>query len=474
MKNHSIAVLSILAIVGLTPNCRGTAPWFQETFDAYSIDLLGGQGEWTGTPFGVYVVSTNSLTGQAGFCDADFPPIMIPYIPLRRPVKVPDSGRHVFSFAVRVDTPTASFAPQAMIALGNDETWAIRLDISPLTADLEIRNDFTDCYWRASWDLGVVPGGYPDLTTGVYHVFEFDLDFGRPDDNMDDRVRDVRLDGRSQGDVFTPPCPAHICLRKPMDALFLVDGDAVEGATPDAVFFDEIVGRPAPSANWLHETFDEYASGPLLGQGEWTGVVSYVAVVSSNSLAGNAAFCDADDPPLGGPFSTEVWRPVAVPDSGEHVLAFAVRFETPTESFDPQASLVLGSSVTRTIELEIGPRTVYLYIRNDFLDCIGYVAWDLGTSPGLAPDLTTGTYHLFELDLDFGRPGDTMDDAVRAVRVDGASYDFGCGSLAIQSPMNRLTLINGMAQDGAKPDAVFFDNIFARVASLSVRRWSRY
>jgi hypothetical protein len=117
---------------------------------------------------------------------------------------------------------------------------------------------------------------------------------------------------------------------------------------------------------------------------------------------------------------------------------------------------------------------VNLRINNDFLDCFGQVVWDLGFAPGGNPDFTTGTYHVFELDLDFGRPGDTMDDIVRAVRMDGTSYEFGCESIALRNPVDTLYLVNGMSREGSKPDAVFFDKILGRPAFSAAQRWQMY
>lgn len=243
-----------------------------------------------------------------------------------------------------------------------------------------------------------------------------------------------------------------------------------------AVLLSILVGgglRVTAAAPWLEETFDTYAVGPLDGQGDWTGSTRRITVVSTASLAGHAVLCDADESPML-PVVWEVHRPVAVPDAGQHVFSFAVRVETPTPSFAPQATLVLGNSDTYAIQLEISPLTADLRINNDFLDCFGLVVWDLGNVPGGHPDLTTGTYHLIELDLDFGRPGDTMDDVVRAVRMDGKSYDFGCGAICLQKPMDSLVLINGTAVEGSTPDAVFFDSLDGRPAALEARRWPLY
>lgn len=239
-----VAILLGLFAATLSRDTQAAA-WLEERFDSYALGPLDGQGSWTGSTQRITIVSTTSLAGRAACCDADESPLLPVVWEVRRPVAVPDSGEHVFSFAVRVETPTASFAPQAALVLGSSQTAAIELEISPVTAVMWLRNDFLDCYWMASWDLGSVTGGNPDLTTGTFHVFELDLDFGEAGDPMDDLVRDVRLDGQSQTDLFSIECPAAICLEKPMDRLILVNGSALEGATPDAVFFDNVTGRPA-------------------------------------------------------------------------------------------------------------------------------------------------------------------------------------------------------------------------------------
>lgn len=449
---------------------RDPAIWLNETFDDFDVGPLLGQGDWTGVFSRVAVVSTNSLTGNAAYCDADDPPIMAPYAThVLRPVKVPDSGTHVLSFAVRVEAPTSLTAPQAALELGNLAERAIQLEVMPKTVHLFLSNAYFDCIGGVTWDLGTVPGGYPDFTTGTYHRIEIELDFGRAGDTMDDTVRRVRMDGKA----YEFGCGS-IALLSPADTLFIVNGMAVDGDKPDAVFFDNILGRRRKPAHWLDETFEDYAVGPLLGQGEWTGVFSRVAVVSTNSLTGNAAYCDADDPPLEAPFATHVLMPVDVPDSGAHLFSFAVRVETPTTMSAPQAALELGSTATRAIQLEVLPQTVNLRINNDFLDCIGGVTWDLGSVPGGNADFTTGTYHTFEIELDFGRAGDTMDDVVRAVRMDGVSYEFGCGSIALLSPADTLYIVNGTSTDGAKPDAVFFDNILGFATSTPAKHWDLY
>ena len=220
------------------------APWLEETFDSYELGPLDGQAPWTGSTRNITIVSTVSLTGRAVCCDADESPLLPVVWEVHRPVAVPDEGEHVFSFAVRVETPTASFASQATLALGNDSKWAIMLEISPLTAVMTISDDFTDCIWTAIWDLGDAPGGNPDLTTGTFHVFALDLDFTKTV-LPHDCVRDVRLDGQSQAERFSCGFPAHLWLLKPMDRLILVNGCAMEGATPDAVFFDNVTGQPA-------------------------------------------------------------------------------------------------------------------------------------------------------------------------------------------------------------------------------------
>lgn len=236
----------------------------------------------------------------------------------------------------------------------------------------------------------------------------------------------------------------------------------------------------APSggaATWLEEGFDDYEPGrSLRGQGGWTGTTGRIAVVSSNSLMGNAVFCDADEPPILGPFKLQLQRLVTVPDSGNHVFSFAVRVDARTRPFiGTQASLSLGSSRTAAIELMILPETALMTIRNEFLRIPSPAAiWDLGSVPGGNPDLTTGTYHLFEVDLDFGLAQTTRDEFVRGVRVDGQPVRGLEGPIWLMEPMDRLTLLNGEAVDDTQPDAVFFDGIIGRRAPSDVRRWYLY
>lgn len=243
MKADVVVLLAAAVSVGLVGPGTAAPAWLDETFDNYTVGPLDGQGQWTGNTRRICVVSTTSLAGNAVCCDAD-ESSMLPVIwEVGRPVSVPDGRRHLFSFAVRVETPTASFAPQAALVLGSDQTDAIELFISPLTADMTIRNDFVDTYWTASWDLGSVSGGYPDLTTGTFHIFEIEIDLGRVGDVMDDFVLDVRLDGVSQKRFFTPDFPAYMCLEKPISRMRLINWSAIEGMVDDAVYFDSLVGR---------------------------------------------------------------------------------------------------------------------------------------------------------------------------------------------------------------------------------------
>jgi len=248
MESLNIRTLGVgIAILfGTIASCRVMAePWLQETFDTYSTGPLNGQGGWTGSTQRIIVVTTNSLTGRAVYLDARENP-MLPFVPqATRPVAAPISSQHLFSFAVRVDTRAAIFDNQAVFALGTDLTQAVKLTISPVTADMVINNDFLDNVPPlASWDLGTVAGGNPDLTTGTYHLFEILLDFGKSDTVFDDYVLDVRLDGQTQAQFFHPGLPGPICLQKPMDRLVLINGYAAFGSlTPSVVFFDSIVGQ---------------------------------------------------------------------------------------------------------------------------------------------------------------------------------------------------------------------------------------
>jgi hypothetical protein len=234
--------------------------------------------------------------------------------------------------------------------------------------------------------------------------------------------------------------------------------------------------RIAPAAPWLEETFDNYSTGPLAGQGEWAGTSIGVDIVSTNTLAGLAAFCDADFPPILAPINPVVQRPVRAPDSGPHLFSFALRVDAPARS-GRQASLTLGSRFSSAVSLEVEALQLVLRLNNDFFDCVPYTAtWDIGPVPGGAPDLTTGTYHIFELVLDFGQADGPYDDVVSKISVDGqrVTHGYGCPFIALLEPIGYLTLRDGDSPDGDLPDAVFFDGIGGQPAVSEVARWALY
>jgi len=247
MKARLLVFFLISGAAVIFSRAASAAPWLEEAFDSYSTGSLNGQGGWTGNTNRITVVTTTSLTGRAACLDADENPMLPVVYQLQRPVTVPIEGRHVFSFAVRVETPTAPFGQQAAMALATSQTEVIELQIFPTTVTMTLRNEWLDITSAASWDLGTVAGGAPDLTTGTFHLFEVDLDFGKANEAMDDFVRDVRLDGQSQAHLFSSGLPGYICVQSPMCRLVLVNGATVGGPAPDAVFFDNVVGRPG----WL-------------------------------------------------------------------------------------------------------------------------------------------------------------------------------------------------------------------------------
>jgi len=242
-RHIAFVFVGILAAAGSQP--ARPAAWLEETFDAYKVAPLDGQGGWSGTTQRILVVSTTSLQGNAVMLDGADNPMPPVLWQEQRPAAVPSFGRHVFSFAVRVDTLPMPFMDQGSFALASEGTRAIELKITPTSAVMTIRNDFVFMICVAAWDLGTVAGGAPDLTTGTFHRFEVDLDFGAPGEPLDDYVRDVRLDGQSQAHLFISNLPGPIFLQKPLDRLVLENGSAAWGATkPVAVFFDSIIGRP--------------------------------------------------------------------------------------------------------------------------------------------------------------------------------------------------------------------------------------
>jgi hypothetical protein len=233
---------------------------------------------------------------------------------------------------------------------------------------------------------------------------------------------------------------------------------------------------PVQSAaeNWLEETFDAYKVGPLNGQGDWTGFTQHIIVVSTTSLQGNAVYCDADEPPTASPVPHLVSRPVAVPQSGVQTFRFAVRVDHPSTSYSPQATLALSNGLTHAIQFDVLATSAVLTLNNDYLDCVGHAAWDLGNHPGGAPDLTTGTFHVFEFDIDFGRAGDVFDDRVQEARLDGKRFEVGCTLIPLLEPLNTLYLINGEWADGPTPDGVYFDGVAGEPIPSEVRAWQLY
>jgi len=234
-------------LAATAPSLAPAQMWLSESFDARSPGALRSQGWWAGNTDRICVVTTTSVAGKAVCCDGDESPMLPVVYEVHRPVDAPESGMHLFSFAVRVEARTDGGGRQAAIILRGGQTDAIELAVLPTTVEMFIRNDYLFLSCKASWDIGDVPGGNPDITTGTFHVFELELDFGRPGDVMDDFVRDVRLDGKSQAGLFSASLPGPICLETPIDRLVLVNGatTAVSGGRDDAVFFDDIIGRGA-------------------------------------------------------------------------------------------------------------------------------------------------------------------------------------------------------------------------------------
>lgn len=230
---------------------------------------------------------------------------------------------------------------------------------------------------------------------------------------------------------------------------------------------------------WLNETFDAYATGPIDGQGPWWSSTGRIAVVTTTSVAGKAVCLDADEHPLA-PFYAAAELDLDFPTDGRYLLSFAVRVEARAQLYGPQAAIYLISDATRAIELEIDNEVARMYLRNDFWRCVTVGTWDLGDVPGGYPDLTTGTFHLFEIFIDLDDPTTRVDDVVTDVWIDGKSRraDFeGCWPawIGTRSPIERLTLRNGTSEDDAGRDAVFFDNLIGRpVPSARARHWQLY
>jgi len=244
MKHANWRILVLVPLLAFG-SAAHAAPWLEETFDAYAPGPLNGQGKWTGLPDAITVVSTNALVGRAAYIDADAP-MLPPFIPMvQRVIDVPALGRHEFSFAVKIDTTTPFGDFQAALSLATSGMQTLAFQVESARVSITLEHPLLDVIPKiAEFDLGDVPGGLPDVTTGAYHVFAFDLDLGETT-GSGHVVRDVRLDGRSVADAFPAGLPAIIWLAGPNASLALTNGSAMQPpeAIPDAVFFDNIAGR---------------------------------------------------------------------------------------------------------------------------------------------------------------------------------------------------------------------------------------
>jgi hypothetical protein len=240
-----------------------------------------------------------------------------------------------------------------------------------------------------------------------------------------------------------------------------------------------LAARTAFTDPWFVETFDSYHNGPLRKQGDWVGFTDQINVVSSNSLAGKAAWLDADGPQMP-PAVQSVERLLDVPRMGRQLLSFVVKIDTTTPYGDRQGALEILTDYMMTLSFTVESSSVIMTAQHPLLDIPPSTAiWDLGTSPGGRPDFSTGVYHLVEWEIGFDVATSPPAARLLDARVDGLTYASLFtrplpAVLWIAGADVRVSLVNGSTLDGATPDNVFFDQMIGQSLAARARRWTLY
>jgi hypothetical protein len=245
---HRIALLSF----ALAAATASAAPWFEETFDSLRNGPLRYQNGWTGLIDEITVVSSNSLSGKCAFLDADRSQLPIIVQSVDHPLAIPTTGRQSFSFAVKIDTTTPWNDRQASLDIMTNYMNTLSFDVEAKSVVMTAQHPLLDIPpATATWDLGTSTGASPDFTTGTYHLVEWVIEFDSATSPPAAHLVDARVDGATQASNFTR-MPAILWIAPPNVRVSMTNGSTFEGVTPDAVFFDNLLGRRAvlAAARW--------------------------------------------------------------------------------------------------------------------------------------------------------------------------------------------------------------------------------